>query len=105
MQQQSARAGRLRVAAAAAILALLAAACGSSKKPTTSATTAPNGGGATTTTVAPTPKSGGSITMGVESEVDGFDPTTNRFDITGHLYATTIYDPLTQIGKDGKGHP
>jgi peptide/nickel transport system substrate-binding protein len=97
--------GRIRVGAALAVLAMLAAACGSSKHNgnNTSQTTAPGGGGGTTTTL--TPKSGGSITMGVEAEIDGFDPTKNRFDITGHLYATTIYDPLTQIGKDGKAHP
>jgi peptide/nickel transport system substrate-binding protein len=88
-----------------AVLAVLAAACGSSKNHTTSQTTAPPSGGNTTTTQALTPKPGGNITMGVEAEIDGFDPTKNRFDITGHLYATTIYDPLTQIGKDGKAHP
>src|SRR5579871_6497784 len=105
MHRPLARAGRLRVGAALAVLAVLAASCGSSKPKTTSPTTAPGGGGATTTTAAPTPKQGGDLTMGVEAEIDGFDPTQNRFDITGHLYATTIYDPLTQIGKDGKAHP
>jgi ABC-type transport system substrate-binding protein len=90
-----------------AVLTVLAAACGSSKhnNGTTSPTTTAGGGGTTATTQALTPKSGGSITMGTEAEIDGFDPTKNRFDITGHLYATTIYDPLTQIGKDGKAHP
>ncbi len=105
MHRPLARAGRLRVGAALAVLAVLAASCGSSKPKITSPTTAPGGGGATTTTAAPMPKQGGDLTMGVEAEIDGFDPTQNRFDITGHLYATTIYDPLTQIGKDGKAHP
>lgn len=105
MQHHPARAGRIRVGAALAVLALLAAACGSSKPKTTSPTTAPGTGGGPTTTTTLVPKQGGDLTMGVEAEIDGFDPTQNRFDITGHLYATTIYDPLTQIGKDGKAHP
>ena len=43
--------------------------------------------------------------MGVEAEVDGFDPTKNRFDVTGLTYAATVFDPLATYGKDNKVHP
>ncbi|HEV7886760.1 MAG TPA: ABC transporter substrate-binding protein [Acidimicrobiales bacterium] len=43
--------------------------------------------------------------MATEAEIDGFDPTKNRFDITGLTYAETVYDPLAAYGKDRKVHP
>src|SRR5262249_45159867 len=41
-----------------------------------------------------TPKPGGQITFGTEAEIDGFDPTQDRWDSTGYLYARTVYDQL-----------
>jgi peptide/nickel transport system substrate-binding protein len=52
-----------------------------------------------------TPKPGGSVTMAVESEVDGFDPTTNRWDPGGIVYARSVYDPLAAIAADGTVKP
>jgi peptide/nickel transport system substrate-binding protein len=85
----------LRLGAFATGLALVAAACGGGGS--TKSGTSSGGGG--------TPKVGGSLTMATEAEVDGFDPTKNRWDVTGLTYATTVYDPLATYGKDNKVHP
>src|SRR6516225_6668474 len=63
--------------------------------------------GAVVTTVADTgtPKPGGHLVMGTEAEIDGFDPTSNRWDTTGFMYALSVYDPLAAFGKDNKVHP
>src|SRR5689334_4300404 len=85
----------VRTAAAIVAVSLIAAACGSSG--------GGSGGGASVSTA--TPKAGGKLVMGVEAEVDGFDPTQNRMDVTGLTYASTVYDALGAFGKDGKVHP
>ena len=94
---------RIRAASAVALLAVVATACGGGggKSSGSSAST----GGSSTTPTSLTPKAGGKLVMGVEAEVDGFDPTKNRFDVTGLTYAATVFDPLTTIGKDNKVHP
>ena len=38
------------------------------------------------------PKSGGSMTIGVEAEEDGFDAAQVTWDSTGIIYARTVYD-------------
>jgi peptide/nickel transport system substrate-binding protein len=52
-----------------------------------------------------TPKRGGSITVGLNSEIDGFLPSTNHFDNSGLTYANTIYDTLTVVAADGSAKP
>jgi peptide/nickel transport system substrate-binding protein len=76
--------------------ALIAGACSDSKDVSS---------GTATTAASGTPKEGGKLTMGVEAEVDGFNPVKNRWDVTGLIYAQTIYDPLTKMGTDGVAHP
>lgn len=94
---------RLRMVAAVATVALVAGACGrgsgngNTDSPSASSGTAKDAGGP--------PQSGGKVIMATEAEVDGFDPTKNRFDITGLTYAETVYDPLATFGKDRKVHP
>lgn len=94
---------RARVAArtVAALLAisLVAGACGSDS----GGSDDDGGGGAAVSTAVP--KAGGKLVMGVEAEVDGFDPTQNRMDVTGLTYASSVYDPLGAFGADGKVHP
>ena len=51
------------------------------------------------------PKRGGSVTMGLNSEIDGFLPTTNHFDNSGLTYANTLFDTLTVVGADGSAKP
>jgi ABC-type transport system substrate-binding protein len=97
----------LRVAAVLTTCAVLVAACGSSSKKASStgaAATLPVAGSGTTAP-ALIPKPGGHLVMGTEAEIDGFDPTKNRWDLNGYLYAETVFDPLAIIGNDGKPHP
>ena len=51
------------------------------------------------------PRRGGTVTIGMNSEIDGFLPTTNHFDNSGLTYANTIYDTLTVVGADGTAKP
>ena len=98
----------VRIAAIAAATVVLAAGCGSSKKDSGATATTLGGGGGTTApgpTTTLVPKDGGDITMGTEADIDGFDPTRNRWDITGLTYAQTVYDELAQFGDDGKVYP
>lgn len=79
----------------------LLAACGSSSPGA--------GGGAQTSGNAGVssarPKRGGSVVIGVGSEVDGFDPTQSRFDTSGLMYAYTVFDPLVSLASDGSYEP
>ena len=52
-----------------------------------------------------TPRRGGTITVGLNSEIDGFLPSTNHFDNSGLTYANTIYDTLTVVAADGTAKP
>jgi ABC-type transport system substrate-binding protein len=52
-----------------------------------------------------TPKPGGSLVIGTEAEIEGFDPTKDGWDATGYLYASTVEDPLTAMAADGSVHP
>ena len=90
----------LRFAAVVVVLAMVLVACGKSKKSSTStgSTEAPSSATAT-------PKPGGKLIMGMEAEVDGFDTTQNRMDVTGLTYGSLVYDPLGTYGKDGQVHP
>ncbi|MGH9028985.1 MAG: ABC transporter substrate-binding protein, partial [Acidimicrobiales bacterium] len=52
-----------------------------------------------------TPKRGGTVTIGMNSEIDGFLPSASHFDNTGLTYATTVFDSLTKIAADGSAKP
>jgi ABC-type transport system substrate-binding protein len=51
------------------------------------------------------PKRGGSITVGLNSEIDGFLPSASHFDNSGLTYANTIFDTLTVVAADGSAKP
>ena len=51
------------------------------------------------------PKSGGSMTIGVEAEEDGFDAAQVTWDSTGIIYARTVYDSLAVIAANGSVQP
>jgi peptide/nickel transport system substrate-binding protein len=94
----------VRIGVLVTAAALVAVACGGSSK--SSGGSGGNGGsGGTTAADTGTPKPGGHLVMGTEAEIDGFDPTSNRWDVTGFMYGTTVYDPLAAFGKDNKVHP
>jgi ABC-type transport system substrate-binding protein len=51
------------------------------------------------------PKRGGSVTIGLNSEIDGFLPSSSHFDNSGLTYANTIFDTLTVVAADGSAKP
>ena len=92
-----------RSAAGAAALALggiggpvLLSGCSSSSSASTSAKPGVGTG---------TPKRGGTLTVGLNSDIDGFLPSTNHFDNSGIVYANTVYDTLTAVAADGTAQP
>ncbi len=100
------RTGRRRWAPVVAVmmaLGLLAAACGGS-----SDSGGGNGGGSTpdvTIKASGNPKSGGTIKFAVEAESDGFNPTSNRWAISGYMVGNAVFDPLTAYDATGKAQP
>jgi len=51
------------------------------------------------------PVRGGSLTIGIPADIDGFYPPNNHWDTNGFLYANAIYDPLMYIAADGSIQP
>lgn len=51
------------------------------------------------------PKRGGSLVVGIDTEEDGFDPTSARWDEGGFLYGRTIFDPLAIVTNTGTVQP
>ncbi|MFM8862212.1 MAG: ABC transporter substrate-binding protein, partial [Acidimicrobiia bacterium] len=81
-------------------IGLLVAACGGSSSNgdpdrTTDVTVKPAGNG----------KAGGSVKFALEAETDGFNPTNNRWAISGYMIGNAVFDPLTAIDATGKAQP
>jgi peptide/nickel transport system substrate-binding protein len=96
---------RYAVIAIVCALAIFAAACGSKKD---------SGGGTTASTGASSnitladngqPQSGGSLTMGLEAEDSGYNPTVDRWDISGTEIGLAIYDPLVAFDANSQPQP
>jgi peptide/nickel transport system substrate-binding protein len=51
------------------------------------------------------PVRGGSLTVGMTAEIDGFYPGTAHWDVNGYCYANAVYDPLMATGADGTVQP
>jgi peptide/nickel transport system substrate-binding protein len=51
------------------------------------------------------PVRGGSLTMGIDTEESGFDPSTARWDEGGFLYGRTVFDPLAIVNAAGGVEP
>jgi len=51
------------------------------------------------------PVRGGSLTMGIDTEETGFDPSTARWDEGGFLYGRTVFDPLAIVNAAGGVEP
>jgi peptide/nickel transport system substrate-binding protein len=79
-------------------LPALLSACGSSTTPAPRASTRPGIG-------VGTPKRGGTVQIGLNSEIDGFLPSASHFDNSGLTYANTIFDTLTVVAADGSAKP
>ncbi len=84
---------------------LLAAACGDSGKN--------DSGGATNAAVSPDVTkassgdvtTGGKLVYGVEAETSGWDPTNDRWAISGYQVVFSIYDPLSAYDAEGNIQP
>ena len=77
------------------------AACSSSTS--SSSTTAASGSAPGVGTGTPVP--GGSLAVGLLSEIDGFYPPQNHWDTSGYIYAQCLYDPLMAIAANGTIQP
>jgi ABC-type transport system substrate-binding protein len=77
----------------------LLAACSSSSSSSSKSGTHPDG------ISTATPKPGGQLIFGVDTEEKGFSPTQGTFDEVGVLYARTVFDPLMIIAADGTPQP
>jgi peptide/nickel transport system substrate-binding protein len=81
---------------------LLLSACGGS----TPSTTTSSGSTSTTPGVsAANPRRGGSVIIGMSSDIDGFLPALSHFDNTGLTYANAVFDTLTAVAADGSIRP
>lgn len=102
------RAFLARGASSAAGLALagmgapvLLSACGTTGGSSSSTTTAAGTPGVSRAV----PRRGGSVTVGMSSEIDGFLPASSHFDNTGLTYANAVFDTLTTVAADGSVRP
>ncbi|MBO0730027.1 MAG: hypothetical protein J2P57_12265 [Acidimicrobiaceae bacterium] len=73
---------------------------GSSAGSTPAATSNANAGISTAT-----PKRGGSLIVATEAEDNGFNPTVASWDVTGVMYGSAIFDPLTSLDINGHWQP
>lgn len=99
------------MAATLVTLALVAGACGSSD----SSSGGGGDGGVTpnteldsaSVTLAPegAPKTGGTVTYGVEAETSGYNPANDRFAVSGTQIGLAIFDPLAAFDADGNPQP
>lgn len=115
--------GPLRRIAALSLVAVLAAACGGNSPTATSSTQPPaTSGGSTAETTPPTeapvltnaptttdptknPVNGGTLTVGINSESTGYNPTADAWADSGHNVAHAIFDPLATFDAGGKVVP
>lgn len=93
------------MALVAGVAALIAAGCSSASD--NASDTGPQGVSQTDVTIAaqgdPTP--GGKVIYGLEAETDGFNPTGNRWAISGHMVAQAVFDPLTALDANAEAKP
>ena len=92
----------VKLSAAAIALSLVLGACGGS-----SSSDETKSAGITDVVKAASgdPKSGGTVTFGLEAETDGFNPTTNRWAVSGYMVGNAVFDPLAAYDSSGKWQP
>jgi len=91
----------VKLGAAAIALSLMAVGCGdASSDEATSA-------GVTDVVIAASsgPKSGGTVRFGIEAETDGFNPTINRWAVSGYMVGNAVFDPLAAYDSEGRWQP
>ena len=87
-----------------AVLGVVLAACGGSSDSGDGGTTGDTSPDVTVAASGP-PKTGGTINYGLEGESDGFNPTANRWAISGLMVANAVFDPLAAYDANGKAQP
>lgn len=94
------------MALVAGVVAMFAAGCSSATDNTATDDTA-QGVAEVDVTIAPQgdPTSGGTVIYGIEAETDGFNPTGNRWAISGHMVAQAVFDPLTALDANAEAQP
>lgn len=50
-------------------------------------------------------KAGGTLTIGLDAETDGWNPTASQWAAPSYYVAEAIFDPLVTFGADNKAHP
>ena len=51
------------------------------------------------------PTKGGTLTIGLDAETDGWNPTSSQWSGAAYYVAQTVFDPLVAFGADRKPHP
>jgi len=80
--------------------ALVVSACGGSSSKKAGGTTATSSGPDNTK-----PVQGGSLIVAIDAEEPGLLPPFNTWDNDGVTYGHALYDPIADLGDDGKFHP
>ncbi|MGZ4706922.1 MAG: ABC transporter substrate-binding protein [Acidimicrobiales bacterium] len=91
--------------AGAVTVALLAGACGSARSNTA---TTPEQGAPTDAAAgidAGTPVDGGKLVWGLETDTDSFSPMSGRWDRSGHMMGSALFDPLATLDASGHAVP
>ena len=91
------------VVAAVVALTVFAAACGGSSSGGSSNDA--NASSDITVKASGAPIAGGTVKFGTEAESDGFNPTTNRWAVSGHMVGSAVFDPLAAYDENGKAQP
>lgn len=91
------------IVAAVAAVALFASSCSGSGSNSGGNSAASTSDITLKATGSPTP--GGSVKFGVEAESDGFNPTTNRWAVSGHMVGSAVFDPLSAYDENGNAQP
>jgi peptide/nickel transport system substrate-binding protein len=88
-----------------ALAGLVAAGCSNASDNGT--TNGEQGVGTTDYTIAPEgePRRGGTLIYGLEAETDGFNPTGNRWAVSGHMVAQAVFDSLTALDVNAEPQP
>ena len=89
----------------AAGMGLLASACGSGTDDATSDTSVQGVQENKVVESDEKPVSGGTITYGLEADTDGYNPTVNRWAISGVMVGLAVYDPLAAYDVDSVPQP
>jgi peptide/nickel transport system substrate-binding protein len=90
------------VVAAIMAMSLIAAACGGSSSSNSNQEVQ---GSDVTVKASGAPKMGGAVKFGIEGESDGFNPTKNRWAISGYMVGSSVFDPLAAYDATGKPQP